>query len=134
MLTGICHPGGAKRHRRSTLSKNKEISLINDIKNHLQCLLNTKQQSVAWLPNYGMPDLSGLLQSLPYTKQELLKQMKTTIERYEPRLSHIQIEDKQTHKEYALLEVSITAQLRSDKTICFTSCFDNNAYALLSCD
>ena len=40
---------------------------INNIREHLTCLLNSRCGSVSHLPDYGLPDLADIYRELPYS-------------------------------------------------------------------
>jgi type VI secretion system protein len=58
---------------------------------YLNRLLNTRQGSLAHLPDYGMPDLANLYRKLPATMNDLRLEITTLIQKYEPRLKHVQV-------------------------------------------
>jgi type VI secretion system protein len=65
---------------------------------HLAAMLNVRQGSVMTLPDYGMPDVNGLLSQFPSALNGMRRAIKASIEKYEPRLrsvtvQHVPIDD-----------------------------------------
>lgn len=72
-------------------SEVNETELIESVLLHLQKMLNTRQGSSAAIPDYGSPDFNDLLLQFPSAIPEIRKQIKTAIDRYEPRISGAQV-------------------------------------------
>ena len=68
-----------------------EAELVESVLLHLQKMLNTRQGSSSAIPDYGSPDFNDLLLQFPSAIPEIRKQLKTAIDRYEPRLSGTQV-------------------------------------------
>jgi len=64
---------------------------IGAVLEHLEMLLNTRQGSVAHLPDYGLPDISTVFKSFPDSLEMLRRAIKNTITKYEPRLINVQV-------------------------------------------
>lgn len=60
-----------------------------DVTEHLRVLLNTQQGSSATVPDYGIPDFTDLLLSLPESMSTLQQMIRATIATYEPRLTNV---------------------------------------------
>jgi type VI secretion system protein len=61
------------------------------LQQHLMQLFNTRKGSISYLPDYGLPDLNEIYQQLPLSMGELVSEIKALIEKYEPRLSNVQM-------------------------------------------
>jgi type VI secretion system protein len=90
-----------------------EQLLIQSVIDHLTRLLNTRRGSIHHLPDYGLPDISGVYRNMPESVQELEYAMQETIEEYEPRLMKpIRIyKQQEEHADGFLLTFVVEAQL-----------------------
>lgn len=59
---------------------------------NLQRLLNCRAGALAHLPDYGLPDMSTLLQGLPASAHGLSATLAERLLKYEPRLAAIEVE------------------------------------------
>lgn len=59
---------------------------------NLQRILNSRAGALSHLPDYGLPDMSLILQGLPASAQSLVGTMTATLLKYEPRLVAVAIE------------------------------------------
>lgn len=67
--------------------------LIASVGRYLRNLLNTRQGSVPQAPNFGMPDLTDLVQSFGGSAlADVESMLVSVIEKYEPRLSDVQVQ------------------------------------------
>lgn len=84
----------------------EEDQPILSVLDNLQRILNSRAGTLAHLPDYGLPDMSRILQGLPGTAHSLIDSMTATLLRYEPRLAAVHIEllpqTRPGHLEYAL--------------------------------
>lgn len=84
----------------------EEDQLILSVLDNLQRILNSRAGTLAHLPDYGLPDMSHILQGLPGTAHGLIETMRATLLKYEPRLAAVQIDllpqTRPGHLEYAL--------------------------------
>lgn len=65
---------------------------VDSILEHLRNILNSRHGSVMIADNYGMPDLTNFPgENLGASVKELEKIMKSTVEKYEPRLTNVRI-------------------------------------------
>ncbi len=58
---------------------------------HLQTMLAAKTGGSLTCPDYGVPDITGLLHDLTEAGAFLQRQLKTSISAYEPRLKNVQV-------------------------------------------
>jgi type VI secretion system protein len=63
---------------------------------NLQRLFNTRQGSVAHLPEYGLPDLTTIYQEAPDSIDRLRNALREAIEHYEPRLRQVHVDGEDT--------------------------------------
>ena len=77
--------------------------VILSVLDNLQRILNTRAGSIAHIPDYGLPDMTRILQGMPGTAHQLLSTFSTVLLKYEPRLKRIEV---------ALLEQTVPGELR----------------------
>ena len=99
------------------IGKNSEgfsgsFSEVDSILEHLRNVLNTRQGSVQIADNYGMPDLTNFPgENLSVAVFELEKIIKTTVERYEPRLVNIKVSYNPVISDNLTLRFGLTAEV-----------------------
>ncbi|MEK6748530.1 MAG: type VI secretion system baseplate subunit TssE, partial [Pseudomonadota bacterium] len=76
------------RDATSVVDKTK---VARSVLRHLIQLLNTRRGSVPTQPDYGLPDFNDMISRFPDAIHELKKEIKMCLEKYEPRLSQIQV-------------------------------------------
>lgn len=100
MLTGN-FTGGLDLHNVS-----EESQVILSVLDNMQRILNARQGSLSHLPDYGLPDMSKILQGMPGSAHSLLTTLSDTLLKYEPRLKSIQVillpQTDPGHLEYAI--------------------------------
>ena len=65
--------------------------VIDSVLSHLQRILNTRQGSAQIGEDYGVPDLTNLLQVYPDGIRSYERSIRQTLEKYEPRLKSIRV-------------------------------------------
>ncbi|MBY4836682.1 type VI secretion system baseplate subunit TssE [Pantoea sp. DY-5] len=81
----------------------EENQVILSVLDNMQRILNSRAGSLAHLPDYGLPDMTRILQGMPGTAHQLLYTLSEVLLKYEPRLKRIDV---------VLLEQSIPGELR----------------------
>ncbi|MFA5700670.1 MAG: type VI secretion system baseplate subunit TssE [Desulfuromonas sp.] len=61
------------------------------IRDHLQRLLNGRRGVLPHLPTYGMPDVAGLFEALPYSLDDMTAAVCQAIEQFEHRILQLQV-------------------------------------------
>jgi type VI secretion system protein len=97
MLTGS-FSGGLDVQRVS-----EENQIILSVLDNMQRILNCRAGTLAHLPDYGLPDMTRILQGMPGTAHEMMSTLSAVLLRYEPRLKKIDV---------VLLEQNIPGELR----------------------
>lgn len=73
---------------------------------NLQRILNGRAGSLAHVPDYGLPDMAGLLHGVPAASHDMACALRATLLKYEPRLTAVHVRElpqaKPGHWEYAL--------------------------------
>lgn len=89
--------------------------LAESVLTHLQKMLNTRQGNVLTLPDYGIPDLSEVVHSFPDSIVQMQEAIRTSIEKYEPRLRKVRVKYVDPGEDLLKLRFEITAQLVTAK-------------------
>ena len=78
--------GGLEMHQVS-----EENQVILSVLDNMQRILNCRAGTLAHLPDYGLPDMTKILQGMPGTAHELMTTLSSVLLKYEPRLSKITV-------------------------------------------
>ncbi|WNN43179.1 MULTISPECIES: type VI secretion system baseplate subunit TssE [Winslowiella] len=97
MLTGN-FSGGLDLHQVS-----EQNQVILSVLDNMQRILNCRAGTLAHLPDYGLPDMTKILQGMPGTAHQLMTTLSTVLLKYEPRLKRISV---------VMLEQEIPGELR----------------------
>lgn len=81
----------------------EENQLILSVLDNMQRILNCRAGTLAHLPDYGLPDMTRILQGMPGTAHQLMGTLSAVLLKYEPRLKKIDV---------VLLEQEIPGELR----------------------
>lgn len=79
--------GGLDLHNVS-----EENQVILSVLDNMQRILNCRAGTLAHLPDYGLPDMTTILQGLPGTAHQLMTTLSRVLLRYEPRLNSIRVD------------------------------------------
>ncbi|HCM9211639.1 TPA: type VI secretion system baseplate subunit TssE [Enterobacter roggenkampii] len=90
--------GGLDLHQVS-----EQNQVILSVLDNMQRILNCRAGTLAHLPDYGLPDMTKILQGMPGTAHELMGTLSSVLLKYEPRLKKITV---------ALLEQNVHGELR----------------------
>ncbi|MGR7526685.1 type VI secretion system baseplate subunit TssE [Klebsiella aerogenes] len=82
---------------------NEQNQVIMSVLDNMQRILNCRAGTLAHLPDYGLPDMTKILQGLPGTAHELMGKFSDVLLKYEPRLKSIEV---------VLLDQEIPGELR----------------------
>jgi type VI secretion system protein len=81
----------------------EENQVILSVLDNMQRILNCRAGTLAHLPDYGLPDMTTILQGLPGTAHKLMSTLSVVLLMYEPRLKSIDV---------VLLDQAIPGELR----------------------
>jgi type VI secretion system protein len=101
--------------------------LIRSVQEHLQRILNTRQGNVPIAEDYGIPDFTELMSGYPESQRAIERAIRSTIERYEPRLQAVRVAILGEEKDNLTLSFQISARmlLREGKdSVTFDSVLD----------
>lgn len=93
--------GGLDLHNVS-----EENQVILSVLDNMQRILNCRAGTLSHLPDYGLPDMSKILQGMPGTAHSLLTTLSDALLKYEPRLKSLNVillpQSEPGHLEYAI--------------------------------
>ncbi|WP_047607020.1 type VI secretion system baseplate subunit TssE [Rahnella aquatilis] len=93
--------GGLDLHNVS-----EENQVILSVLDNMQRILNCRAGTLSHLPDYGLPDMSKILQGMPGTAHSLLVVLSETLLKYEPRIKKLHVillpQSSPGHLEYAI--------------------------------
>jgi type VI secretion system protein len=81
----------------------EDNQVILSVLDNMQRILNCRAGTLAHLPDYGLPDMTKILQGMPGTAHQLMDALASVLLKYEPRLQSINV---------ALLEQTQPGELR----------------------
>lgn len=99
---------------------------------NLTRLFNTRRESIAHLPDYGLPDISQVYRDLPYSIDGLRAAIRDVVEKYEPRLRRVRVEkmEKDKDEEYDMrVSFIVTGELMKGQKVQFQTIFTSNDLA-----
>lgn len=99
------------------------LSLALSLQTDLHRLLNTKKGSLKHIPDYGIPDLHTVYQTLPKGKIHFFNELKKTILKFEPRIKSVDILDLPAPNPIGVLHVQMRFVLAQSVSINFSSVF-----------
>jgi len=82
---------------------NEEDQVILSVLDNIQRILNSRAGTISHLPDYGLPDMTKILQGMPGTAHELIDTLSGILLKYEPRLQTLNV---------TLLEQEVPGELR----------------------
>lgn len=101
------------------------------VRDNIQRILNSRRDSIAHLPDYGLGDLSTVYRHMPASAHTLQREIESTLLKYEPRLKANEIEaaDKQDDM---LLSFTMTCHLHKSGLVRFGTHFTPDGRARLT--
>lgn len=69
----------------------EQNQVILSVLDNMQRVLNCRAGTLAHLPDYGLPDMTKILQGMPGTAHQLITTLTAVLLKYEPRLSRINV-------------------------------------------
>lgn len=78
--------GGLDLH---SVSEHNQVIL--SVLDNMQRILNCRAGTLAHLPDYGLPDMTKILQGMPGSAHQLITTLPSVLLKYEPRLSRITV-------------------------------------------
>ncbi|MGV7092829.1 type VI secretion system baseplate subunit TssE [Siccibacter turicensis] len=81
----------------------EEDQVILSVLDNIQRILNARAWTLSHLPDYGLPDMTKILQGMPGTAHDLIDTLAGVLLKYEPRLQSLNV---------TLLEQQVPGELR----------------------
>lgn len=75
------------------------------------------------MPDYGLPDVSEIYSSLPYSIQYLVRETKRCIETYEPRLNNIRVVSLPMEERESVVTLCVKGELVNGESVEFATHF-----------
>ncbi|MGQ9695130.1 MAG: type VI secretion system baseplate subunit TssE [Thermodesulfobacteriota bacterium] len=94
--------------------KEEPRRVIDSVLRHLRRILNTKQGNVLIAEDYGVPDFSDFLNALPDSIRDIERNIRTAIQKYEPRLTGVRVNFIPQEEDPLSLRFQIMARLAMD--------------------
>jgi len=69
----------------------EENQVILSVLDNMQRILSCRAGTLAHLPDYGLPDMTQILQGMPGTAHQLMGSLSSVLLKYEPRLKSIKV-------------------------------------------
>lgn len=69
----------------------EQNQVILSVLDNMQRVLNCRAGTLAHLPDYGLPDMTKIIQGMPGTAHQLITTLSAVLLKYEPRLSRINV-------------------------------------------
>ena len=69
----------------------EQDQVILSVLDNMQRILNCRAGSLAHLPDYGLPDMTKILQGMPGSAHQLMSTLSAVLLKYEPRLKSISV-------------------------------------------
>ena len=70
---------------------NEQNQVILSVLDNMQRILNCRAGTLSHLPDYGLPDMTQILQGMPGTAHQMLQTFSDVLLKYEPRLKKITV-------------------------------------------
>lgn len=108
------------RDPRGSTGRSAQINtsaLAESVQEHLDRMLNTRQGIAETVPDYGLPNLVDVIHSFPEAVDICRRSIRSSIERYEPRLRNVVVNAVPNEDDPFHLRFEIRAQLISDNAV-----------------
>ncbi|EOX8193524.1 type VI secretion system baseplate subunit TssE [Escherichia coli] len=104
--------------------------LILSVLDNMQRILNTRAGSLKHLPDYGLPDMTNILQGIPGTSHQLIQILSDVLLKYEPRIKRIEVIMLE-QLQYGELRYSVDAELKDAGIVRYGTIFMPEGRVLL---
>lgn len=103
---------------------------IISVMDNIQRILNSRAGAIKHIPDYGLPDMSHVYQSLPSSAYMLMHAIQHTLLKYEPRLEAVEI-SLEENKDNMVLHYILTCHLKEAGLVKFGTYFMPEGKAVL---
>lgn len=108
-----------------------EARLIDSVKDNLNCLLNTHQDSLRCFPDYGLPEINAAYQEMPRSMHRFFCDLIEVIEKYEPRLTSLKVTQWVHTDDRGMLSVELSGLLMESTILRFSAHFEQQRRAFV---
>jgi len=98
---------------------------VKSVVDNLYRLLNTQSGTVGHLPDFGLPSVPLGTIGSPKSTEALRSTLKKAIERYEPRMSRVHVEDQSGDESSSRVTLLIRGHLRDGTRVRLRTVFDH---------
>jgi type VI secretion system protein len=123
------------RPEATRTTRQNETVLVASILDHLGKMLNTRRGNAPVALDYGIPDMADMIHSFPEAIRAMEQAIRTTIEKYEPRLTNIRVRHSGSGEEEVFsLHFDITATISpsaSRKAVSFRTQVDSSGEVVI---
>ncbi len=116
---------GGFANGRPVRSVREDDRLLWSVVSNLNRLFNTRRGSVKHLPDYGLPDLTTVYRDSPRSGDELRREIKDSIKKYEPRLRRVRVERRNTDEFEMRMIFIVSATLMNGEQVRFETTFES---------
>jgi type VI secretion system protein len=102
------------------------------IMDNLTRMFNSRRGSIAHLPDYGLPDITQIYRELPYSVKGLQKAIKEAVEKYEPRLRRVRVDEQKSDSYSMRITFILSAELLKGQKVHFQTTFTSNELTQVS--
>jgi type VI secretion system protein len=92
---------------------------------NLNRLFNTRQGSIAHLPDYGLPDIMTIYRDAPQSIEQLRSALKEAVRKYEPRQQRVRVEQVDVDRFEMRLVFIVSAYLDNGDRVKFKTTFES---------
>lgn len=110
-------------HANSAEGVDTPVDVVGSVQVHLHRLFNARRGSLVHQPEYGLPDLGVIYENLPYSVEDLARQVHRLVETYEPRLSAVRVRQIGRVGSDRRIRLEITGSLSGHGYVSFQTVF-----------
>ncbi|MCH7812385.1 MAG: type VI secretion system baseplate subunit TssE [Planctomycetes bacterium] len=114
LLERIAARAEASRGRQEVTATEDLDAVMDSVREHLIQLLNARHGMSEALPDYGLPALTDLMAGSDDYGVKVLESIKTTVEKYEPRLRRVRVTRVAGEEQRQVLSFRVDATLVSE--------------------
>ena len=108
----------------------EQNQVILSVLDNMQCILNCRAGSLTHLPDYGLPDITTILQGMPGTAHQLMRVLSDVLLKYEPRIKRVDV-TMQEQTQPGKLHYVIDAELKDAGLVRYGTTFMPEGRVLL---
>lgn len=111
-------------------SVDEKTQAIISVMDNLQRILNSRAGAITHLPDFGLPDMSLIYQALPSSAYDLMRDIQSTLLKYEPRLQSVEISLKES-EDNMILSYELTCHVKEAGLVKYGTYFTPEGKAIL---